>query len=234
MPAKNSVKDYFPDSYYHLYNRGVEKREIFLDQQDFGVFLKYLRQYLSPKDEVALKQILDSTESSHKERDTARKLLRLNNFSKELDLLCFALLPNHFHFIVKQTLANTIDQFINSLCTRYTMYFNKKYHRVGRLYQDVYKAVRVESEEQLLHLSRYINLNPMKWLAMPLKNYKQINFPSSLNYFVENKSTSWLKTEEILSYFSINSPKTSYYNFLEAYAPPEFVLPVSLDYADQE
>lgn len=141
MPSKNSLKDYVKGGYYHLYNRGVEKRSIFQDQQDYSVFLSYLKTYLMPKDEQGLRQRLSDSKISAKERDTILKLLGLNNFYEEILLISYCLMPNHFHFLVKQNSANSIDGFMNSLCTRYTMYFNRKYKRIGPLYQDVYKQV---------------------------------------------------------------------------------------------
>src|SRR3989344_1972051 len=152
MPAKNSRKQYLENGYYHIYNRGVEKRKIFLDRQDYSVFLSYLKEYLSPKDENALYSILSDDSSTLQEKDRARKLLRMNNFLQEIILLAYCLMPNHFHFFVKQKSAGSIDKFMNSLGTRYTMYFNKKYKRVGSLYQGVYKGVLVTNQEHYLHL----------------------------------------------------------------------------------
>src|SRR3989344_5405375 len=155
MPAKNSRKQYHENSYYHLYNRGVEKRKIFLDDQDYTVFLSYLKEYLLPKDEKALKELLGS-DISYKEKDSVLKKLRLKNFVDEISLVAYCLMPNHFHMLVKQRSADAIDAFMSSLNTRYSMYFNRKYDRVGSLYQGVYKAVLIETDEQLLHLTRYI------------------------------------------------------------------------------
>lgn len=157
MASKNSRKTYAEQSYYHIYNRGVEKRHIFLDSQDYGVFLSYLKQYLSPKDEKALSAKLSNPTISAQEKDKVLKLLRLNNFYNEIFLLAFCLMPNHFHFLIKQVGALSIDKFMNSLALRYAVYFNRKYKRIGGLFQDVYKAVSVETDEQLLHLSRYIH-----------------------------------------------------------------------------
>ncbi|EKD85788.1 MAG: Transposase, partial [uncultured bacterium] len=157
MPAKNAIKLYLENGYYHLYNRGVEKRKIFLDEQDYSVFLSYLKEYLLPKNEKELQERLSDPSASSKEKDKILKLLRMNNFSDEIALLSYCLMPNHFHFFVKQKNPNIIDKFMNSLCTRYTMYFNKKYERVGSLYQGVYKAVLLTTEAQFLHLSRYIH-----------------------------------------------------------------------------
>ncbi len=110
-----------------------------MDEQDYGVFLSYVKTYLLPKDVNSLKAKLSSENSNYKEKDQALKLLALNNFSDEIELAAYALLPNHFHFLLKQKDASAMDNFINSLGTRYTMYFNKKYQRVGKLYQGYIK-----------------------------------------------------------------------------------------------
>lgn len=157
MPAKNRTKLYLEDGYYHIYNRGVEKRLIFLDEQDYAVYLSYLKNYLIPKDEKGLSDKLSNPNTSYKEKDKILKLLRLNNFYGEITLLAYCLMPNHFHFFIKQKSASSIDRFMNSLCTRYSMYFNKKYKRVGALYQGVYKAVTVDHDEQFIYLSKYIH-----------------------------------------------------------------------------
>lgn len=133
------------NGYYHLYNRGVEKRIIFLDRQDYNVFLSYLKEYLLIKDIEGLQKQLADDSLSPQERDKILKKIRLNNFADSIMLLSYSLMPNHFHFFIKQTDENAIDTFMNSLGTRYTMYFNRKYKRVGKLYQGVYKAVSVIS-----------------------------------------------------------------------------------------
>lgn len=81
MPSKNSLKQYADKGYYHIYNRGVEKRLIFQNPQDYYVFLAYLKEYLLPKNEKELKDRLSDPEISYKERDKIIKLLRLNNFA---------------------------------------------------------------------------------------------------------------------------------------------------------
>jgi len=98
MPAKNSTKLYIENSFYHLYNRGVEKRIIFLDQQDYFVFLSYLKQYLLPLDKNKLTEKLTDPDISYKDRDKILKSLRLNNFASEIKLIAYCLMPNHFHF----------------------------------------------------------------------------------------------------------------------------------------
>src|SRR3990172_5725375 len=136
MPARNKVKDYLPNGYYHLYNRGVEKRTIFVDHQDEAVLLSYLKEYLSPKNVGDLTKIISDSNSSSKEKSEAAKLLRMNNFVEEIDLLAYCLMPNHFHLLVKQDSARGIEKFMRSLATRYVQYFNHRHEkRVGGLFQ---------------------------------------------------------------------------------------------------
>lgn len=187
MAAKNSRKIYVENGLYHLYNRGVERKVIFADAQDYAVFLKYLRKYLEPKNEKDLHKKLSDEKVGGPEKDKILKLLRLNNFSQEIDLLAYCLMPNHFHFLVRQRTANGIDRFCNSLFTRYATYFNKKYLRVGRLFQDVYKAVLVDSEAYLLHLSRYIHRNPLELDDKTRRKHQETY--SSLPEYLETRKT---------------------------------------------
>ena len=210
MPAKNTIKSYVEKGYYHLYNRGVEKRIIFLDSQDYGVFLSYLKDYLLPKDEEGFRKRLDDPSTSYKEKDKIIKLLRLNNFAEEIILIAYCLMPNHFHLLVKQGSAFSIDSFIQSLCTRYTMYFNRKYKRVGSLFQSVYKAVLVTSEEQFLHLTRYIHKQALASQGETLQRQ-----PSSYPEYINKRSTQWIHTEEVLTNFSKTNPTLSYKSFVE-------------------
>lgn len=212
MPAKNSRKIYLKNGYYHIYNRGVEKRDIFTDDQDLKVFVKFLREYLEPKNEKVLLERVGDPKLSWSEKAKILKLLRLNNFHGEIELMAFCLMPNHFHFLLKQNNENSIDRFCNSLLTRYATYFNRKHQRVGKLFQDVYKAVIVETEGQLLHLSRYIHRNPLK-LALEGKNW-QNKYSSLTAYLGKNKGFPWVKTVDVLSYFSESNPRNSYLSFV--------------------
>lgn len=213
MPAKNSQKLYVKKGYYHLYNRGVEKRTIFEDTQDYGVFLSYLKEYLLPKDEISLRGRLADPMTSPMEKSAILKALRLNNFSEEITLLAYCLMPNHFHLLIHQRSAEAIDGFMNSLATRYTMFFNKKYKRVGPLYQGVYKAVLVQTDEQFLHLSRYIHRNPLSLQGVALQTLSQQS--SSYADYLGRRKTAWIHPETVLSYFSAINPTLSYRNFVE-------------------
>lgn len=203
MPAKHSKKRYLSEGYYHLYNRGVEKRDIFLDDQDYTTFLSFVSEYLTPKNIEGLTKTLQDTSLYPHEKIAIRNTLKRNNFATNLDLLSYCLMPNHFHFLLKQRLPHTIDAFMNSLGTRYTMYFNRKYKRVGPLYQGVYKAAPLTSTKQILFLSRYIHKQAYR------------TQPCSYPDYIKGQTTNWLHPQELLSYFATTYPTLSYESFVK-------------------
>ena len=210
MPARNIIKVYSENSFYHIYNRGVEKRIIFKDEQDYGVFLGYLKEYLSPPEDFSKYKKIVTFKG-----ETFKGVPRVpNNYSKEIELLVYCLMPNHFHFIVKQYPDRSIQNFVRSLCTRYSMYFNKRYTRVGSLFQGPYKAVLVNNEEYLLHLSRYIHQNPEEL------NINLAKAHSSYPEYIGERKTEWVKTDLILSFFNKATESfvrgfNTYKNFVE-------------------
>ncbi|OGP09119.1 MAG: hypothetical protein A2048_10810 [Deltaproteobacteria bacterium GWA2_45_12] len=220
MPSRNSQKTYFKNGYYHLYNRGVEKRIIFSDPQDYSVFIGYLKEYLSPKNLDELYKKLADKNSNWAEKEKILRSLRMNNFYQEIELLSYCLMPNHFHLLIKQRSEKAIDSFLNSLLTRYVMYFNKKNQRVGHLFQDVYKGVVVTSEGQLAHLSRYIHRNPLS-LDKELSRKHQRAYTSLPEYLNERK-TDWIKTDDVISTFS-QTGKNSYQSFVNEFDDLEFL-----------
>lgn len=213
MPARNSIKQYAENSYYHIYNRGVEKRLTFMDEQDYTIFLSYLKQYLLPKNEEELRNLLSDPKISYRQKAKIIRLLRLNNFNNEITLIAYCLMPNHFHFSIHQNGAGAIDKFMNSLGTRYSMYFNSKYKRVGKLWQGVYKAVMVTTDEQLLHLTRYIHKQALASQGDAFMRSE--GQPCSYPEYVGKRKTEWVHPEEILKFFSKTNPKLSYEAFVK-------------------
>ena len=102
---------------------------------------------------------------------------------------------------------------MNSLGTRYTMYFNKKYDRVGSLYQGVYKAVSITNESQFIYLSKYIHKQALALQGLALQRLP--GQPSSYKDYLKQRKTEWVHPEEVLSYFSKTNPKFSYKSFIE-------------------
>jgi putative transposase len=223
MPAKNSNKTYVEGGYYHIYNRGVEKRDIFLDSQDYAIFIKYLYDYLSPKDENALFKLVNNPSVTRKEKARLIGILNLRNYSSEITLLAYCLMPNHFHLFLKQKTKDAIDRLMSSLSTRYTMYFNRRYNRVGALYQGVYKAVLITNESQYIHITRYIHRQ-----ALAKSGESKGDFPSSYPEYLGLRKTDWVHPEELLSFFPANSA-FSYQKFVWEFNPSDDLIESEFD-----
>ncbi len=184
MPARNALKRYAENGYYHVYNRGVAKSEIFPQEQDYSVFLYYLKEYLSPPKKLSPEEI-QSMRAPH----------LLKNYYQEIELLSFCLMPNHFHLLIKQKNERTIESFMKSLTVRYTSYFNKNHQRQGHLFQGVYKGKLVENTEYLWWLSRYIHRNPLEILPsnQTLTDYPYSSYPAYLG----KQNLAWVSINEI-------------------------------------
>lgn len=136
---------------YHIFNRGSDKRDVFLQTKDYGRFIKtfYYYQFTGPKPKFST---LDRKAFNDFNPDPNSKLI---------EIFSYCLMPNHFHFLVKQLKTNGISKFMSQVLNSYTKYFNIKRKRIGPLFQGAFKTTRVETDEQLMHLSRYIHLNPV-------------------------------------------------------------------------
>ena len=198
MPSPNAVKTYIENGYYHIYNRGVEKRLIFQDREDYTKFLYLLKVYLSPPDEL------------QKEYPLLKTHVVRNNLYGEIDLLAFCLMPNHFHLLVKQKSKQTIIKLAKQVIAAYSMHFNKRHERVGPLFQSRYKAALVDSDEYLLHLSRYIHLNPIA-RGVSLDEFEW----SSYLYYLGKRDAQWLNVKIISEYFNDSKKGFSYKEFVE-------------------
>ena len=212
MPPKNSLKTYVDDSYYHIYNRGVAKNPIFLDHDDYISFLADLKLYLSP----VPKDFKGPTLKVTKEEKiyTYFPSQRPKNHEGKIELVAYCLMPNHFHLCIRQTNKMSMTSFMRSLSTKYSMYFNKKYERVGPLFQGIYKAVLISDEQQFLYLTKYIHRNPLE--IMGGNPHKLAEYPySSYRNYLKLIHQNWIHSENILTYFSQTNPKNSYQNFVE-------------------
>jgi putative transposase len=183
MPSRNVIKQYLIDGWYHLYNRGINRQEIFLDDQDYSYFLSLCKKYLSPEAKI----------------DPLTGLINPTNLSDLVKLSCFILMPNHFHLLIKQSLENGITQLTQRIITSYVVYYNHKYSRSGPLFEGKLKGINIDNDAYLLHLSRYIHRNA---LSLPCHS---INYEySSYAYFIGRKHAVWINSQPILDYFYLH------------------------------
>lgn len=155
-------KEFAPGNYYHVYNRGNGRQEVFLEEQDYSFFLRRLKENIVPE------KVPFSLRRAPSPGGYIRKQLPPQVFT----LICYCLMPNHFHLLIRQNAELPLSKLVLKVCTSYSKYFNRKYDRVGHLFQDQYKSVLVEIDSQLLWLSAYIHQNPkVAGLVGDLKDY---------------------------------------------------------------
>jgi|SRR3989344_7596276 len=133
--------------FYHVYNRGVDKRIIFPSEKDIQRF------FLSMLEFNTINSIGSIYEHSFDKSTDTKRSKKLVNF------IAYCLNPNHYHFLLEQAAERGVEKFMQRLGTGYTNFFNNKHRRSGVLFQGKFKAVHVDKNEYLLHLSAYVNLN---------------------------------------------------------------------------
>lgn len=188
---------------YHLFNRGVERRPIFLTTRDYDRFVSLLEYYRFKHLPKSFSHYLALSLS---EREAYR--VSLNQTSTAVDILAYCLMPNHFHLLVRQTSEQGIFKSLSKITNGYAKFFNTKRHRPGPLFQGPFKAVRVETDEQLLHLSRYIHINPVVSGIVSVDGLASYPW-SSLSVYLQEIKTSFVMTQFLLDHFkTIHSYKT--------------------------
>ncbi|MFZ2522460.1 MAG: transposase [Minisyncoccia bacterium] len=196
--------------HYHIYNRGVGKKIIFKDDRDRIRFL-FLILYFQAN--VIFPQVSRMISNYVKHRmfdinsDDYEKIIS----KRYVDLVSFAMMTNHFHLIVRENEEGGTGKYMQRVLNSYTKYFNTKYKISGHLFEGPYKAVHVESNEQLLHLSAYVHLNP-KELSHWSNNPEKYEWSSYQDYVTENRWKEILKREVVLDQFE---DKYEYYKFVK-------------------
>ncbi|MBI2315290.1 transposase [Candidatus Daviesbacteria bacterium] len=182
---------------YHVFNRSIARQPIFLSTYDYQRALDVLifYSYFNPPLRFShYKRLSKSQENDF------MKSLRKNN-EKQVEILAFCLMPNHFHFLLKEIRERGISTFMSNFQNSYAKYFNLRKDRNGSLFQTMFKAVRIETDEQLIHVARYIHLNPIT--AYILKDIKGLTtYPwSSFPIYVGKPIADIVNTKTLLGYF---------------------------------
>ncbi len=141
--------------YYHVFNRGVDKRIIFDDEEDYSYFMHILEVFndIEPAENIRYFYRSRTSIENPKTANKERKPL--------VEIVSFCLMPNHFHIIIKQLVDGGISKFLQKLGTGFTHYFNKKNKRSGVLFQGKTKSSHIDEERYLNYLKMYIELNPL-------------------------------------------------------------------------
>jgi len=180
--------------YYHIYNRGNDKKEIFLDEEDYNRFLKLLFLCNSTK-RVNFRDDIIETKIDAWDFERGDQIVSIG---------AWVLMPNHFHLYLsipkglsfgeneKEQKGNFISTFMSKLCTSYTMYFNKKYNRTGSLFEGPFKSVHVSDDIQAKYLFSYIHLNPVKLIQKDWKEKGVNNVKKTLEFLDKYKWSSFL------------------------------------------
>ena len=168
--------------FYHVYNRGVEKRRIFMDDKDYLRFIHCLFEF-NDVDTVLNFGFHYRGSTSIVERKP-RKLL--------VDIIAFALMPNHYHLVLRQRSENGIPIFLQKIGTGYTMYFNAKHDRSGVLFQGAYKAKHVHEDRYLRYLVQYIHLNPVDIFQNNWEEDGINNLQKTLTFLEQHRWSSYL------------------------------------------
>lgn len=197
-------------SYYHICNRSNNEQSIFLDEKDYARFLFYVLFYQAPVPFNNLGR-QSSYFVKHSMFNISKETFQDVILKRRVEVNNFTIMPNHFHILVQEKSEKGISLYLQRIQNGYAKYFNTKYKKRGHLFQGAFRAIPVETDEQLLYLSAYIHRNPRE-----LKQWenKEINYPwSSYQDLAENNRWGELiKPDIILNQFT--GPQ-KYYEFIE-------------------
>lgn len=194
MPARKVI--FVPQQIYHLYNRSIGNKPIFTYKRNCEralLTLFYYQYYPRPS---SLSHFLTSSDE-----EKERKLLIFKKAKKTVEILAFSLMENHFHLLIKEKRKQGISRFLSNFQNSYTRYFNLFHKTKGYLFEGQFKAVRIITDDQLLHVSRYIHLNPYSsFIVKDFDQLKKYSWSSLPDYLTITKSNICEK-EILLSYF---------------------------------
>lgn len=169
--------------YYHLYSRGTDKRDIFLEQRDYQRFmmLLYICNNINHVDMC----------KCFRGGRTFSELFNIKRGDTLVDIGIYSLMPNHFHLLVKEKIEGGITKFTIKFLTAYSMYFNKKHDRTGTLFESKFKAKHIDSDEYLKYLFAYIHLNPIKLIDSKWKENGIIDRENAKKYLMNYSFSSY-------------------------------------------
>lgn len=187
---------------YHVFNRSIASQPIFRNSKDYQRLSNVINYYKFHKLPLRFSHY-NRLATELKEEFTQKYL---NNNKPMLDILAYCIMPNHFHFLLQPFTKAAISDFMRNTQNSYSKYFNTKYKRTGSLFQFMFKGIRIETDEQLLHVSRYIHLNPVTSYLIDVNMLGQYPWSSFKNYVsTRNDDTSFVNSKIVLNYFKLQN-----------------------------
>lgn len=185
------------NSTYHVFNKTIDSKNIFNNVDNCVHFIDLIKYYRSTDARVSFSKLKELGESVRK--GILDGVLQEENF--KVEIYSYNLMPTHFHLLIKQQRDRGIERFIADITNALTRYYNLKNERKGPIFQETYKAVSIRSQEQLIHVSRYIHLNI--YSSGIVNNYKELSkYPwSSYKEYLHDLKSGICNTDPILSYF---------------------------------
>lgn len=180
--------------YYHIYNRGVDKRDVILDTYDLNRFLESLKEF-NTIDPIGALYLLSFNKGLSSSTTKSERLVSIT---------AYCINPNHFHLILTPLVEKGVEKFMQRI-GGYTRYFNEKYERSGTLFQGKFKSKHISDDRYLLHLSAYINMNNRDLQGNSISNLSR----SSLEEYIKNE-TGFCDKSIVLEQFKNNK---EYSNF---------------------
>ena len=197
---------------YHVYSRGVEKRKIFMNDKDY---------FRAVHDLFEFNDIAPAQSFYHNIQSSEVRLQKIERKPRKLlvEILCFCLMPNHYHLMLRQKVDSGITEFMRKFGAGYTNYFNVKYDRVGHLFQGKFKSVHITKQSHFLYLPHYIHLNPLDMKMGEWRNKKIRSVPSALKFL---ESYRWSSYRDFIG--KKNFPSVTQRDFLlKIYGSPTLI-----------
>lgn len=190
--------------YYHIYNRGTDKRKIFLDEGDYERFVKLLYS-------------ANSSTSVHLSKLQGLALKEIPKGDSIVDVGAWVLMPNHFHLLLKETKENGISECMHKLLTGHSMYFNIKNDRTGALFEGPFRAKHLDSDEYLKYQYAYIHLNPIGIVDSGWKSKKIKDKAAAKKFLISYKYSSFQDYAGVKRAESLILEKKSFPEYFESF-----------------
>jgi putative transposase len=201
MPIKYTKKSFLSGGMYHIYNRGIDGRRIFGENQDFERYIEEMKKYLDDNKETD-NTIFKDERPYRKRHKEEMKLIG------GVEILVFCLMPDHLHLLLRQNQTDAITKLMRRVNTGYVMYYNKKYKRHGPLFEGVYKAIPIKTAEDAVYISRMVHLNPV---AASTRRFGPVEavmgaspgeyLYSSCRNYLNREESKWINTSLLMTEF---------------------------------